>query len=232
MVNMNFLLVEDDAEIIEFISLALDLGWPDAEITAVNRGNEAKDIISNKSPDMVLLDLGLPDISGFDVLKEIRQFSNIPVIIITVADSEESIVKGLNLGADEYIVKPFGQLELLARIKAVLRNKNGQYLTPITLGPLKYYPESCKLKCGSKDIHLTRTECLIIHELLANKGKVVTYTQLADIIWGDYYPNAPETIRVYIRRLRSKIETEPSCSGLIKSKPGSGYILELPFSIK
>ncbi|UCG54016.1 MAG: response regulator transcription factor [Dehalococcoidia bacterium] len=228
---MIFILVEDDTEIIEFISLALDLGWPDAEITAVNRGKEAIDLISNKPPDVVLLDLGLPDISGFEVLKEIRLFSNIPVIIITVADSEESIVKGLNLGADEYIVKPFGQLELLARIKAVLRIKTNQYLAPVALGPLKYYPESCKLKCGSKDIHLTRTESLIMHELLANKGKVVTYAQLADIIWGDYYPNAPEAIRVYIRRLRSKIETEPGCSGLITSKSGLGYILELPLSV-
>jgi two-component system KDP operon response regulator KdpE len=228
---MKFLLVEDDTEIVEFISLALDLGWPDAEIIAVNHGKEAKDITTIKSPDIVLLDLGLPDISGFEVLKEIRLFSNIPIIIITVADSEDSIVKGLSLGADEYIVKPFGQLELLARIKAVLRNRNGQYLTPIILGPLKYYPESCKLKCGSKYIHLTRTECLIIHELLTSKGKVVTYTQLADTIWGDYYPNAPEAIRVYIRRLRSKIETEPGCSGLITSKPGLGYILELPTSI-
>jgi len=228
---MKFILVEDDREIIEFISLALDLGWPEAEIIALNRGNEAKDIIADKSPDIVLLDLGLPDISGFEVLKEIRSFSNIPIIIITVADSEESIVKGLNLGADEYIVKPFGQLELLARIKAVLRNRNNQYLTPVTLGPLKYYPESCKLKCGTKDIHLTRTECLIIYELLINKGKLVTYTQLADILWGDYYPSAPDAIRVYIRRLRSKIEIQPGCSGLISSKSGLGYILELPSSI-
>jgi two-component system KDP operon response regulator KdpE len=228
---MKFLLVEDDTEIVEFISLALDLGWPNAEIIAISHGKEAKDIITVESPDIVLLDLGLPDISGFDVLKEIRLFSSIPIIIITVADSEDSIVKGLTLGADEYIVKPFGQLELLARIKAVLRNRNGQFSTPIILGPLKYYPESCKLKCGSKYIHLTRTECLVIHELLTSKGKVVTYTQLADTIWGDYYPNAPEAIRVYIRRLRSKIETEPGCSGLITSKPGLGYILELPSSI-
>jgi two-component system KDP operon response regulator KdpE len=225
---MKFVIIEDDTEIIEFISIALDLGWPKAEIKVINRGCEANEIIASDPPDIVLLDLGLPDISGFEVLKEIRSFSNIPIIIITVTDTEESIVKGLNLGADEYIVKPFGQLELLARIRAVIRIKNHLYQSPISTGPLKYYPESCKLICGSKDIHLTRTECLIINELLKNKGKVVSYSQLADIIWGDYYPNAPEAIRVYIRRLRLKIETEPGCAGLIIAKPGLGYILDLP----
>jgi two-component system KDP operon response regulator KdpE len=227
---MKFLLVEDDAEIVEFISIALDLGWPNNEIISLDQGKSAASIVESKSPNMVLLDLGLPDINGFDVLKEIRSFSTIPVIIITVSDSEESIVKGLNLGADEYIVKPFGQLELLARIKAVIRNRDYKYLTAMAAGPLKYYPESCSLKCGVKDIHLTRTECLIIYELLSNRGKLVTYSQLADCIWGDYYPNAPEAIRVYIRRLRSKIEAEPGCSGLIVSKQGFGYILDIPTS--
>lgn len=228
---MKFILVEDDTEIVEFISIALDLGWPNAEIISVDLGEKAASLVESNSPDMILLDLGLPDISGFEVLREIRLFSTIPVIIITVSDSEESIVKGFNLGADEYIVKPFGQLELLARIRAVLRNRDINYLIPISVGPLKYYPESCRLKCGSKDVHLTRTECLIIHKLLSYRGKLVTYTQLADSIWGDYYPNAPDAIRVYIRRLRAKIETEPGCSGLIISKQGQGYILDLPVSI-
>ncbi|MFC1866082.1 response regulator transcription factor [Chloroflexota bacterium] len=225
---MKFMIVEDDAEIVEFVSIALDLGWQNAEVICLNQGEQVADLIESEAPDLVILDLGLPDISGFEVLKEIRQFSNIPVIIITVSDSEESIVKGLNSGADEYITKPFGQLELLARIKAVLRNRDVQSLVPITIGPLKYYPESRKLTCRSKNIHLTRTECLILHELLTKKGEVVSYSQFADSIWGDYYPNAPEAIRVYIRRLRTKIESEPGCLGLIKSIPGVGYRLELP----
>lgn len=225
---MKFILVEDDTEIVEFISLALDLGWSEAEVITVSQGKEVAGLIESESPDLVLLDLGLPDISGFEVLRGIRQLSNIPVIIITVSDSEESVVKGLNLGADEYIVKPFGQLELLARIKAVLRNRNSQYSTPINVGPLQYHPESCRIKCGSKYIHLTRTECLIIYELMTKQGIIVTYEKLADSIWGSYYPNASDAIRVYIRRLRAKIETEPGCSGLITSKPGLGYIFELP----
>lgn len=228
---MKIILVEDDPEIVEFISIALDLGWPNTDFITIDQGKNVLQLVISESPDMILLDLGLPDISGFQVLKEIRLSSNIPVIIITVSDSEESIVKGLNLGADEYIVKPFGQLELLARIKAVLRNRNIRYVTPVTAGPLKYYPESCILKCGVKIIHLTRTECLIIYELISNRGKLVTYNQLADKIWGDYYQNAPEAIRVYIRRLRAKIEAEPGCSGLISSKQGLGYILDMPSSI-
>ncbi len=228
---MKFVLVEDDAEIVEFISLALSLGWPDAQIIYVNQGEEIAQLVESELPDLILLDLGLPGISGFEVLKIVRQRSNVPVIIITVSDSEESIVKGLSLGADEYIVKPFGQLELLARIRAVLRNRTSQYPTPVTAGPLKYYPESYRLKCGLKHIHLTRTECLIIYKLMANQGKVVTYKKLADSIWGSYYPNASDAIRVYIRRLRAKIEAEPGCSGLITAKPGVGYILESPTSV-
>jgi len=223
---MKFLLVEDDAEIVEFISLAIDLGWPDPQIVYANQGEGIQQLVERERPDLILLDLGLPGISGFEVLKIIRQHTNIPIIIITVSDSEESIVKGLSLGADEYIVKPFGQLELLARIKAVLRNRNSQYSTPLAAGPLIYFPDSCRLKCGEKYIHLTRTESIIINELINNQGKLVSYEKLADTIWGSYYPNASDAIRVHIRRLRSKIESEPGCSGLITCNPGLGYILD------
>ncbi|MCK5615638.1 response regulator transcription factor [Candidatus Pacearchaeota archaeon] len=229
---MKVLIVEDDIETIEFISIALDVGWDNISILSVSHGKNVPYIVDSESPNIIILDLGLPDISGFEVLKEIRLFSNVPIIIATVSGSEESIVKGLDFGADEYIVKPFGQLELLARIKAVLRSRNieKEGSEPITLGPLKYYPDSAKLKYGLKYIHLTRTECLIIYELIRNAGNLVTYSKLADTIWGDYYPNAPDTLRVYIRRLRVKIETETGCSGLISSRPGLGYIMELPSS--
>ncbi len=197
---------------------------------STHQGEAAAGLVESESPDIVILDLGLPDISGFEVLKDIRLFSDVPVIIVTVRDSEADVVKGLNLGADEYVVKPFGQFELLARVKAVLRGRKHrpELSTTITFGPLKFDPTSGSLSCGSREILLTRTECLIIHELISNADHLVTYSELAEAVWGDYYPNAPNTLRVYIRRLRAKIEAEPGCSRLINSRQGRGYIMELP----
>ena len=229
---MKVLVIEDDAEIVEFISIAFDVGWQGTKLISSHQGKVAVELVEKETPDMVILDLGLPDVSGFEVLKDISRFSDIPVIITTVRDSEADIVKGLDLGADEYIVKPFGQLELLARVKAVLRGRKHclELQEPIILGPLKFDPASCSLSYGSRKIHLTRTECLIIHELISNAGHLATYSQLAEAVWGDYYPNASDTLRVYIRRLRAKIEIEPECQRLIHARPGLGYLIELPSS--
>ncbi len=227
---MKVLVIEDDAEIVEFISIAFDVGWRDTKLISSHQGKGAIELVESESPDMVILDLGLPDVSGFEVLKDIRLFSDVPVIIVTVRDSETDIVKGLNLGADEYIVKPFGQLEILARVKAVLRCRQRCPELPETIifGPLKFNLSSSSLSYESREIHLTRTECLIIYELLSNAGHLVTYSKLAEAVWGDYYPNAPDTLRVYIRRLRAKIEVEPGYSRLIHTKTGLGYLMKLP----
>jgi DNA-binding response OmpR family regulator len=118
---MKILIIEDDSETSEFITIALNVAWPDIQIARANCGKKGIELVRNNAPDVVLLDIGLPDTTGFEVLKTIRLFSNVPVIIETVRNSESDIVKGLNLGADEYIAKPFGQLELLARIRTVLK---------------------------------------------------------------------------------------------------------------
>ena len=227
---MKVMIIEDNAEIVEYISIAFDIGWPGTELIKTSEGVKAIELIGSRSPDVVILDLGLPDVSGFDVLKNIRLFSDVPVIIATVRDSEADIVKGLDFGADEYIVKPFGQLELLARVKAVLRNRKGYsgLLDIITLGPLRFDPVCNDLACGTKSIHLTHTEGLILHLLMINAGKPVSFSEIADRIWGGSYPNASDTLRVYIRRLRAKIEKEPQCANLIQSRPGIGYFIEPP----
>lgn len=226
---MKVLIIEDDAEIVEFAAIAFEVGWPAAKLVSTHQGNKGVELVESESPDVVILDLGLPDINGFEVLKQIRLFSRVPIIIVTVRDSEADIVKGLELGADEYVVKPFGQLELLARVKVVLRRHYSlETPGPVICGLLQFYPCSGQLICGSTKINLTRTESLIIHSLMQNAGHVVTYSELAETVWGDIYPNAADTLRVYIRRLRAKIETHPRCVGLIHSRPGIGYLLELP----
>lgn len=225
---MKVLIVEDDNEIVEFISLAFETGWPGAEIVSTHHGSHGVELVESESPDIVILDLGLPDINGFDVLKQIRLFSTVPIIITTVRDSEADIVKGLEWGAEEYVTKPFGQLELLARVRAVLRSRMSfeNINTTVIYGPLKLITSSGQLTCESNKTHLTRTESLILHLLIQNAGKVVTFSEIAEIIWGDVYPNAADTLRVYIRRLRVKLGRIARQKVSIISNPGIGYFLE------
>lgn len=227
---MKALIIEDDAEIVEFISLAFEVGWPSAELISTHQGNKGVELVETESPDVVILDLGLPDITGFEALKRIRLFSAVPVIIVTVRESEADIVKGLEWGADEYVVKPFGQLELLARVRAVLRSRqySARSDSPLVCGPLRFDPSSGELTCNSTNIHLTRTEALMLHLLMKNAGRVVTYTELAEMVWGDTYPQSAETLRVYVRRLRVKLATDPQHPVQIHSRPGEGYLMEIP----
>ena len=225
---MKVLIVEDDNEIVEFISLAFETGWPGAEIVSTHHGGHGVELVENESPDIVILDLGLPDIDGFDVLKQIRLFSAVPIIITTVRDSEADIVKGLEWGAEEYVTKPFGQLELLARVRAVLRSRMSfeNINTTVIYGPLKLNGSSGQLIYTSNKIQLTRSESLILHILIKNAGQVVTFFEIAEALWGDVYPNAADTLRVYIRRLRVKLSTVTQQKVSIKSRPGIGYFLE------
>jgi two-component system KDP operon response regulator KdpE len=226
---MKILVIEDDAEIIEFISIAFDIGWPGVELVSTHQGNKGLELVETEAPDAVILDLGLPDISGFDVLKQIRAFSAVPVIIESVRGSETDIVKGLDWGADEYIVKPFGQLELLARVKAVLRRTACRDVSgSVSSGQISLNTVSRQLSCRNKSVLLTHTESLIAHSLIVNAGQVVTYAQLAEAVWGDTYPDATDALRVYIRRIRAKIEPVIEGVGHIDSRPGVGYILEIP----
>ena len=226
---MKILVVEDDAEIVEFVNITFGIGWSGAELVSTDQGSNVAELVENQSPDMVILDLNLPDISGFEVLKRIRTFSTVPVIIVTVSDSEADIVKGLEWGADEYVVKPFGQLELLARVRAVMRGRHypSREQIPILHGPFRFDPDTHELSVGVNRVPLTRTESHIVHLLMSNIGEVVTYSQLAEEVWGGTYPNSKDTLRVYIRRLRSKVGAPLQYKFQISSRPGVGYFLEL-----
>ena len=224
---MKFLIIEDDQEIVETIKLILKIGWPDCECVSTRTGKSGLELIGADKFDVVILDLGLPDISGYSVLKELRSFSEIPVVIVTVRKEEADIVKGLELGADDYLIKPFGQMELLARLKAVLRRvRPDADNIPITFGSIRFSPTFSKLSLRGKEISLTTIESLILYELMKNEGVVLNNTQLAEKIWGGYYPGVEDSIRVYIRRLRQKIETNPNHPRMIITKVGSGYYMQ------
>lgn len=223
---MKLLIIEDDQETVEVISMAFHIRWPEARVVSTNLGEKGIEMVESEAPDVVVLDIGLPDINGFEVLKQIRLFSKAPIIITTVRAEEASIVRGLEMGADEYVVKPFGQLELLARVQAMLRRQQpliGE--EPIVCGPLRFGPSMSKLLYNGKEIYLTRTEGLILYQLMKHAGSVLSYSSIAETVWGDYYPSVSDNIRVCIRHLRKKIETDPRHPKLILNKIGVGCYL-------
>lgn len=229
---MKALIIEDDSEIVESISLALQIRWPETNIIATHLGKKGIDLAESEAPDIIILDLGLPDISGFDVLKRVRSFSSVPIIILTVKAEESDIVKGLEWGADDYIVKPCGQLELLARVKARIRDKGGLVKeSPLSYGSLRFNPSTHQLLIGKKEIELTTIEAHIIRHLMKNAGYVATYSSLAEDVWGEDYPGSIDSLRVHIRRLRGKVEVDPGQPKLILTKAGIGYFLAKPENI-
>ncbi len=225
---MKALIIEDSPSIVETISLALEIPWPGVKIVATTSGAEGIEKVGRESPDVIILDLGLPDISGYDVLRRIRQSSDTPVLILTARADEADIVKGLEWGADDYMTKPFRQLELIARLRGIMRRHAPRADRPLEYGPLKYDPSLMRVMTGAKEISLSRTEGLILACLLKNAGKVTPYAEIAAAMWGNDFPEANESIRVHIRHLREKLEEDPGKPRLILNKPGVGYLLSNP----
>jgi len=226
---MKVLIIEDDREIVEVISLAFQIRWPEVEVVSSSLGERGVELAESEKPDIIILDLGLPDISGFEVLKQIRLFSTVPILILTVRADESDIVKGLEWGADDYMLKPFRQLELLSRIRALTRRRDSFIEeTPLVCGQLHFAPSTRQLRKGEKEISLTRTEGDILYCLMRNAGQVVPYSSLAEAVWGEDYPDSTDSLRVYIRRLREKIEEDPSNPQIILTRASVGYSLVKP----
>jgi DNA-binding response OmpR family regulator len=226
---MKIIIIDDDEEIINVISLTLRVGWPDAEIMSARLGRHGLELVEAWLPDLVVLDLGLPDISGFEVLKSIRLFSDVPVVILTVSDQEYDVVQGLEMGANDYIKKPFRQMELLARLKAASKVLHSPEKLDecIKIGLYNFYPSLRKLKKDGRQINLTPTESTILLQLARNRGKTVTHESIAQKLWEGDYPGSIEAIRVYIGHLRKKIEAESNDPFIIMTNPGTGYYLSL-----
>jgi len=226
---MKVLIIEDDQAIVEAISLAFRIRWPEAKVVSTHLGEGGVDLAEKEAPDVVILDIGLPDTDGFDVLKRIRLFSSVPVLILTVRSEEFDVVKGLEWGADDYMVKPFRQLELLARVKALMRRQTtADEGTTLTLGSLRFHPATLECFQDQKEISLTRTEGQILRHLMESAGRVVAYSSLSERVWGEDYPGAADSLKVYIRRLREKLETDPSNPKLILTKASIGYLMAKP----
>ncbi|MBI4296001.1 MAG: response regulator transcription factor [Chloroflexi bacterium] len=225
---MRVLLIEDDHEIIEAITLVFQIRWPEAKVISTRLGRKGIELVESEAPDIVILDLGLPDINGFEVLRQIRLFSRVPIIILTVRADEADVVKGLEWGADDYITKPFRQLELLSRVKALIRRQNPAEEAILVCGPLRLDITASQLYYGSREITLTVTETRILGHLMKSAGHVVTHSSLSEAVWDNDYPGAADSLKVHIRRLREKIEADPSHPQLILTRTGLGYLVARP----
>ena len=209
----------------QVISTCLEMLWPDSIIVSVSQGKKGIELVETESPDVVLLDIGLPDMDGFEVLRQIRFFSSVPTIIETVEDQEVDRIRGLELGADDYITKPFSYMELLARVKAVLRRsqlvefKGGE--TNFVSGNLAINFTTREVRLGDEVIKLTPTEYRLLYLLVRNKGQVVTQRKLMQQVWGEDYIENTDYLRAYIRRLRDKLRDNPP--QMILTEHGLGY---------
>lgn len=223
---MNIFLLEDDEAI--GIGLMYSLKNEGYNVTIAKSVKEANEIIANKNFSLYILDLNLPDGSGYDVCKTIKEKGDFPVIFLTAYDDEVNVVMGLELGADDYISKPFRVRELMARIKSVMR-RNGKDKSDqiIKLGDVSVNLNEAKVTKNGTDIILTAMEYRLLLTFLNNRGKVLSRNKLLEEIWdvdGDFVND--NTLTVYIKRLRDKIERDPACPTIIRTVRGLGYVIE------
>lgn len=222
------LVIDDEPDVTRAVRLTINLQEPDWEIVEAHGGERGLLLVDTESPDLVLLDLVMPDLSGFEVLKQIRLFSDVPVIILTVRDDELDEVHGLELGADDYIVKPFGHLELMAHIRSVLRRVEGTVGPPqktFVSGKLRIDFNHRRVTVGGREIRLTGTEYHLLEILARNAGLVVPTETLLSRVWGRYGLDNTAYLKVYIHRLRLKLEDDPSQPTLLYTARGEGYWL-------
>jgi len=224
---MKILLVEDAAPVVESITLAFQLQWSDTELVVSHEGGPAAELVETERPDVVLLDIGLPDTDGFEVLRQIRDFSDVPVIILTAREDVMDKVKGLELGADDYMTKPFDHLELLARIRALLRRLDmpapRNRIPSLRLGDLEVDFTAREATFNGVRLDLTPTEYKLLYHLVRNAGRVLTHETLLSRVWGSEYTDELDYLRVYIRRLRHKLQDDPVHPHYIETERGIGY---------
>lgn len=217
------LLVDDDPGIMVAVKQALDAHGYEMR-TAVD-GVEALAAFESDSPELVLLDLVMPRCSGLEVCQRIREYSTIPIIVLSVKGSEADIVSVLDMGADDYLVKPFRLAELLARVRAVLRRERKTLSTKIVCGDLVIDTETRRVTIGERAVTLTPIEYALLAELACNVGRVLTNRLLLQRVWGPQYSDATDYIKGVVRRLRVKLEPDPAHPRYIITEPHLGYRL-------
>jgi len=221
------LAVDDEAGILRLIKL--ELSSQGFRVIVANDGEEALRLAEQQRPDIVVLDIVMPDMSGLEVMRRLRERTSIPVILLTAKDHDEDKVRGLELGADDYLVKPFNPEELSARVRAVLRRgfrPTAGAENVVTVGNVEIDLNRRLVKKDGEIVSLTRTEWMLLQHLAANAGKVMLNTELLSKVWGPEYRDDLQYLRVWVSRLRSKLEPDPANPSIIKTLQGIGYLLD------
>ncbi|MGZ3679033.1 MAG: response regulator transcription factor [Ktedonobacterales bacterium] len=219
------LVAEDEASLRDFILRNLRVrGF---EVVEAGNGLEAMAQWEREQPDLLVLDIMMPRMDGLEVCKRVREQSTVPIIVLTALDAESDKVAALDLGADDYLTKPFGVEELLARVRAVLRRAQWEAIPPAS-GVKQYGDLEIDLAChivrqSGVEVRLTPTEFSLLEQLVTNAGKVLTHRMLLQHVWGPEYGGEAEYLRVYINRLRQKLEPNPAKPQLLVTEPGVGY---------
>jgi two-component system KDP operon response regulator KdpE len=224
---MRILVVDDEPDVVESVRLGFTLQWREVEVLGAATGEAALDIVERQAPDIVLLDVGLPDKDGFAVLRELRAFSDVPVVMLTARDDAMDKVKGLELGADDYVTKPFNHLELMARVKALLRRLDmpapASRAPSFRSGDLEVDFAKQEVRLYGERVELTPTEYKLLYHLVRNAGHVLQHGTLLAKVWGREYVDEVDYIRVYIRRLREKLGDDPEHPRYIQTERRLGY---------
>ncbi len=220
----NIIIIEDEKNICSFIERILEP--QNYKVTCAYTGRDGLQAITSGHPDLILLDLGLPDMDGLDVIRQVRSWSSVPIIVLSARTMEKSKVTALDLGADDYLTKPFGTGELLARIRTALRHvQNGNRIreSKYEVGDLSIDFERRLIKLKGQDVHLTQIEYKLVSLLAQNAGKVLTYESIITKIWGPYADSDNQILRVNMAHIRRKLEENPAEPQYIFTEIGVGY---------
>lgn len=228
MKRFSILVADDDERILNFLCVRLkSAGY---EVATAANGIQALDQVRAKNPDLVILDLVMPQMDGLEAMRELRTFASTPVIILTARGDDDEKIRGLRLGADDYLAKPFNPDELVARIEAVRRRVEPQdrrkTLEMFIHGDVKIDFKQHIVTVAGEDKYLTRIEWLLLTELVQSAGRFMTYEELLSRVWGSEYQGDVQLLRTWISRLRGKLERDPESPQLIRTIPKSGYIIQ------
>ncbi len=221
---MKALIIEDNADVVEAISLCLQIRWPEVAISTSALGLNGVEMVKSLSFDIIILDLNLPDTDGLEVLRQIRSFSNIPIIIVTVRGNEDDQAKGLEMGADDYIVKPFRPRDLVARVNSVLRRSRVSEAAAepqsVTRGKLTLRLADSEAQLGEETVKLTPNEFKLLYVLMNNAEHTLSNEAILQEVWGKH-AETTDVVRTYVRRLRDKLKDKPP--QIILNERGGGY---------
>jgi DNA-binding response OmpR family regulator len=227
MKKTRILIVDDELSILKYLRANLEAeGY---EVLMAMDGNQALQTLEAELPDLVVLDIMMPGMDGFEVCRRLREWSQLPIIMLSARGDESDKVQCLDLGADDYVTKPFGKGEFIARVRAVLRRAEAARPTPTTSlksGDLAINFSKRKVTVKGKEVALTLTEYALLQELALNAGKVLTYTHLLRKVWGHDYADEREYLHVFVSRLRAKLEADPKNPRYITTVSGVGYRFE------